>query len=370
MLQAKENMIGQMALCPVCNSEQVVPPEDQGLLQPALPAPEAEPTPARNRREEEDRPRRQHDPTEDLTRRIRYNEDRERRRKPSPPAPPTSNKALYGLLLGIFSFLCLFLTGIPAMILGWMAMRDVNRSAGKLGGWGMGLSSLILGLVGTFLVSPCIGFGVIWPVWTFISEQTDKTTTNNDLKQIGQAMHGFHNANMHFPGAAIRGPDNKPLLSWRVDLLPYLGEKALHQQFRLNEPWDSDNNKPLIQKMPKIYAHPLDRASNQAGLTHYQVCVGKGTVFENPLGNRLTEITDGTSNTVMVLEARTPVIWTKPDDLAFDPNGPLPILGGQFKRGFQALMCDGSVRFLENSLDNQTRRLMIQRNDGMPIWLP
>ncbi len=365
MLQAKETMIGQKALCPLCHTEQEIPAEDQGVLQSALPAPETEPAPAPRSRWNEDRPGRQHDPTEDLTRRIRS-----RRRKPEAPAPPMSGKAVFGLLLGIFSFLFLFLTGIPAMILGYLAMRDVTRSAGKKGGWGLGLSALILGSVCTFLVSPCIGFGVVWPIWSFVSEQTVRSTTRNDLQQIGMAMNAFHNTNNRFPGAAIRDPKGQPLLSWRVELLPYLGENALHQQFHLNEPWDSDHNKTLIPKMPKCYAHPLDQTSNRAGLTHYQVCVGRGTAFENPRGHRLTEITDGTSNTAMVLEASTPVEWTRPDDLPFDPNGPLPILGGLFKDGFQVLMCDGSVRFLQNSLDKQTRRLMIQRNDGMPIWLP
>ena len=146
-----------------------------------------------------------------------------------------------------------------------------------------------------------------------------------------------------------------------MTLLPNLGEDALFQQFRLDEPWDSAANLPLVQKMPKVYAHPRDRSANQAGKTHYQVCVGPGTVFESPEGHSMAEITDARFDTAMVLEASNAVTWTKPDDLPFDPNGPLPILGGQFPSGFYVLMCDSTVRFLGNTLDNQTRQFMIQR---------
>ena len=79
---------------------------------------------------------------------------------------------------------------------------------------------------------------------------------------------------------------------------------------------------------------------------------------------KITDMTDGTSNTLMVAEAAEPVIWTKPDDLAFDPDKPLPKLGGHFPGGFNAAFMDGSVRFLHQTMSEKTLKALITRNGG------
>src|SRR5690348_7028267 len=63
-----------------------------------------------------------------------------------------------------------------------------------------------------------------------------------NLKKIGLAMQEFASSyNNAFPSAASV-KDGKPYCSWRVKLLPYLGESALYKQYHMNEPWDSPNN--------------------------------------------------------------------------------------------------------------------------------
>ncbi len=369
MLQATEEMIGQQALCPVCQSVQVVPAEDQGLLQTALPASKTEsaaPPPP-----EKTRPRRRDDEEDDedrpRSRRFRTNV---RLREGSLPVVPLSGRAITAVILGVLSFLGLLITGIPAMLLGYLAMRDVSRNPGKRSGWGLGLTGLILGAVCTFLYTPCIGVGLIWPLYSLVSEFSDQKTATENLKEVGRAMLAYHGRNNHFPGAAVQNKKGESLLSWRVALLPYLGEDDLYAQFRLDEPWDSASNLPLVQKMPRVYTHPLDRAANRAGLTYFQVCVGPQTVFEKPQGHAMVEITDGTANTAMVLEAARPVTWTKPEDLTFNPAGPLPPVGGRFQRGFYVLMCDGSVHRLDSTFASRTLHLMITRNDGIRFTLP
>ena len=89
--------------------------------------------------------------------------------------------------------------------------------------------------------------------------------------------------------------------------------------------------------------------------------VGQPTVTPSPIfvpGQRVTMvgITDGTSNTIMVVEAAKGMPWTKPDDIPFDNGKLVPRLGGVFKEGFNAAMCDGSVRFIKNSISEQTLR--------------
>ncbi len=366
MLQAKETMIGQLALCPVCDSEQVVPAQDESAPPTARPSEEAEASSESSRKKARSGRWSSRDEDDSLPRAL--DEDRPRLRTRS--GPPTSGKAMGALILGIFSFVALLLTGIPAMLLGYLAMRDVKRANGKLVGWGMGLSGLILGGLGVFVLTPLIACTVIWPIYSFLVENSLKKPVSADLQQIGIALHKYLSTNQRFPGAAIRGPDGKALLSWRVALLPSLGEDALYQQFHLNEPWDSPHNQRLALKMPKVFAHPLDQPANQSGKTHYQVCVGPGTVFERPEGHGLFEITDGTSQTALVLEANRAVVWTSPEDLLFDPQGLPPDLGGLFRDGFHVLLCDGSVRFVHNSVGAHAKRCLIQRNDGMFFWLP
>ena len=102
----------------------------------------------------------------------------------------------------------------------------------------------------------------------------------NDLKQLGLGTHSYTDANNDYlPPAAIADKNSKPLLSWRVLLLPYMGEDSLYNEFHLDEPWDSDHNKKLLEKMPRIFALPDSQAFKDHE-THYQAIVGKDTVFD------------------------------------------------------------------------------------------
>lgn len=168
----------------------------------------------------------------------------------------------------------------------------------------------------------------------------------NNLKQIGLAMHNYHDANLSLPSHAIYSKDGKtPLLSWRVAILPFIAEEPLYKEFKLDEPWDSAHNKKLIVRMPKTYE--INMGKKGEGLTYYQVFTGTGTLFDGTKKMKFQDIGNGTSNTLLAVEARDPVVWTKPSDLTLPKDkDKLPPLGGLFKNGFHVLMCDGSVRML------------------------
>lgn len=191
--------------------------------------------------------------------------------------------------------------------------------------------------------------------------QKDVTASQNNLKQIGLAFHNFHDVMEHLPGD-ITDKDGKPLLSWRVAILPYVEQEALYKQFKLDEPWDSANNKPLIEKMPKLYA-PV-RVQAKAGETYYQVFTGDKAIFGPKKKPKITGITDGTSNTGMVFEAGDPITWTKPGDLAFTEKDELPRLGGLFDGQCNVVLCDGSVRRLKKGADEKELRKFIMPSDG------
>jgi hypothetical protein len=204
----------------------------------------------------------------------------------------------------------------------------------------------------------------------------------NNLKQIGLALHSYHDTHKVFPPIAICSPDGKPLLSWRVAILPYLEEERIFQNFNMNQAWDGPDNIKLLSKMPKIYT-PIGMKTKEAHTTFYQGFIGTGPDVQNrtawglldakrpfgpppPRGMGITHFQDGTSNTLLVVEAGEAVPWTKPVDIPYDANKPVPKLGGNFKDGFHVLFADGSVRFVRQ-FHEPTLRLLITPNDGMPV---
>jgi hypothetical protein len=195
-----------------------------------------------------------------------------------------------------------------------------------------------------------------------VREAAARIQSVNNLKQLALAMHSYHDANNSFPPHAVYSKDGKPLLSWRVLLLPYIDQNKLYEEFKLDEPWDSEHNKKLLEKMPVLFACP--GAKTGPTDTVYQAFVGPGAGFEGKKGVKIPDITDGTSNTIMFVEAAAAVPWTKPEDLAFDPAKPLPKLGGHFKGGFNAAIFDGSVRFISNAVKAETLKAAITRNGG------
>src|SRR5581483_1997574 len=152
------------------------------------------------------------------------------------------------------------------------------------------------------------------------------------LQQLGLAMHNYHDAHGHFPTNAIYSKNSKPLLSWRVALLPYLGHNDLYKQFKLDESWDSEHNKQLIEKMPDVFRSPRMRLK-QAGMTTYLAPLGEHLLFTGTDKKiKIADITDGTSNTIMLVDTADDqaVVWTRPEDLKVDANAPLKGLVGHY----------------------------------------
>jgi Protein of unknown function (DUF1559) len=183
----------------------------------------------------------------------------------------------------------------------------------------------------------------------------------NNLKQLGLAMHNYHSSKGSFPPKAVFDKDGKALLSWRVLLLPYLDQRKLAEEIHLDEAWDSEHNKKLVESMPKVFQSGGE--SEKPGETAYLAFTGKGTIFDGKKGIKLLEITDGTSNTIMFVESARGVPWTKPEDLAYDPDKPLPKLG-LVPEGFLSTFCDGSVRFLRSNVPEETLRALITASGG------
>ena len=106
-----------------------------------------------------------------------------------------------------------------------------------------------------------------------------RAATVNNLKNLAIALLNYQSASKKFPTRATFNADGKPLLSWRVLVLPFLGqeEEKLFEEFHLDEPWDSDHNRKLIARMPAVFKNPR---IDKPGMTNYLAVVGKECMFD------------------------------------------------------------------------------------------
>jgi len=153
-------------------------------------------------------------------------------------------------------------------------------------------------------------------------------------------------------------------LSWRVYLLPLLGEQGLYEQFHLNERWDSPHNRSLIPQMPAVFG------TNPEGKTRFQMIVGSETLFKSGKSPDVNALRDDPAQTIVVIETGEDKadFWTKPGGLPFDPRNPTRCLGkaddGQAE--YQAIMLDWSVQKIPTSISEDEFRALVQPSDGKP----
>jgi hypothetical protein len=217
-----------------------------------------------------------------------------------------------------------------------------------------------------------VGVALLLPAVQSARTAARRAQSTNNLKQIALAFHNYHSVHNRFPPQAIANRDGKPCLSWRVEILPFLEQQALFDEFKRDEPWDSPHNKALITRMPAVFAVP--GASAAPGHTFYRGFSGAKALFDPEVktGIGIASITDGTSNTLGIVEAKEAVPWTRPDaEIPFDPvlkpeqmSRLLQSLGGHFPGGFDAMFLDGSVRFIKTSINMITLHALITRNEG------
>jgi hypothetical protein len=182
----------------------------------------------------------------------------------------------------------------------------------------------------------------------------------NNLKQLALAFHNYADANRAFP-TDVYSADGSPLLSWRVRLLPYMEEASLYSQFKLEEPWDSENNRPLLDQMPAVFRSP--DSEYLFNRTRYVTLDGENTLFPGNEKLSFRDVTDGTSNTIMFVQVHpdAAVEWTRPADVDFNPERPFANVAQQ--RGeFLAAYCDGSVHRLSLGIGKEVMTALATRN--------
>jgi len=198
-----------------------------------------------------------------------------------------------------------------------------------------------------------------------VQEARNRTASSNSLKQIGLAFHNYASENRDALPGDVLGKDGKQLLSWRVRILPYIGEKELFKQFKLDEPWDSKHNLRLVEKMPRVFSSPRVTLKRK-GYTVYQVFSGPGALFRSgKTPYTIANIPDGTSNTILAVETSKAVPWTKPADISYDRDKAIPDFGKANDGKPLAVLVDGSVRVLDlKKVSSTTLKNAISPDDG------
>ena len=290
----------------------------------------------------------------------------------------TSGAATASMILGILSFCFSILTGIPAIICGIIALMNISKSRGRLRGQGQAIAGIVCACLGCFAILPAL----LLPAIQAARESARRVQSMNNLKMVGLALHNHSDTYRVLPAANSLGhsmsadgvlPEGAEGLSWRVHLLPFMEGAYLYEQFHLDGPWDRPHNKNLIPQMPAIYQS--SSFNLEPGMTPYVALLNppgdderRNTIFGDGRSRTgFAQIPDGLSNTIVVVEAHPDqaVVWTKPEDLVYDPNNPLAGLEGARPGGFNVLFMDASVQFISNDIDPQTFHAMVFRDDAL-----
>lgn len=231
----------------------------------------------------------------------------------------------------------------------------------KSGSNTMIIVSVVLGVVALVALLLCAGaIALLYPAVSAARTAAQRMESQNNLKQIGLALHNYHDVHGQFPAPAIFSDDGTPLLSWRVVVLPYLENgQELYDRFELTESWNSPHNLPLIDEMPDAFRSPL--LDLPEGQTVYLAISDDEAVFTSSQPVSIADIADGAANTAMVLEVRNGIPWSAPQDITLERAAAEMALGGP--RG--VLLADGSVHaFGPGEIDADKARAMCTRAGG------
>ena len=203
-------------------------------------------------------------------------------------------------------------------------------------------------------------------------KSTRRRQRMQQFKEISLAILNYESAKKHLPPPAICDANGKPLLSWRVAILPYLDQNELYKKFRLDEPWDSPHNLPWSKVMVEAYSDPALPEVAREFKTTYVLPTGAGTALDSETGATFRDISDGTSMTILLVEVppEEAVIWTKPEDWEVDLDHPMQGLERNDRNHFTAAWCDGSVSIIPDDVKPEVLKAILTRAGSETVDRP
>ncbi len=241
---------------------------------------------------------------------------------------------------------------------------------------GSGMSTgAVVAIVAAVVAIPmlliCVGVlvALLIPATQAAREAARRMQCTNNMKQIGLAMHNYHSTYKAFPPAYTTDANGKPLHSWRTLLLPFFEQQALYSKIDLDKPWDDPVNLPFNQVVVPVFACPSGHTDSPEK-TCYQVVLDPAGIFSGPTPCPISTITDGTSNTLLVIETESEnaVPWMAPIDIDL----PTFLTIGQntvtnHPGVHNAALADGAVRTISNAIDSQTAQALVTKAGGEVI---
>jgi hypothetical protein len=231
-------------------------------------------------------------------------------------------------------------------------------------GAGIGLLFVVLGGAAMLCICGGVLVALLLPAVQAAREAARRSQSQNNLRVLALALHSYHDTYDTLPPAVVTDANGKPLYSGRVLLLPFMEQQALYDAFDLTKAWDSPENSEISQTSIKTFIDPS--SPNPApGKTDYLFVTGKGTVFEDDKAVDFQSITDGLSNTIVLIEAKNQnASWAEPKDIDF--SQPMALPPGNHPGGNIAAFGDGSVQFIGSTRSPEGVRKLATRaaNDG------
>ncbi|HXG13061.1 MAG TPA: DUF1559 domain-containing protein [Gemmataceae bacterium] len=298
------------------------------------------------------------------------------------PPPRVSGKAVVAGVLGLLSLVLLIVTGLPALLVGFLALREINQSDGRLGGRRLAVGGMVLGAFGTLVFVIWVGTVVLFQ----LREESNRVLCQNNLRVIGQAANLFYEEEKLYPAGTIPNnalpPDRR--LSWLVSLLPLLPQepgskihrpKATYDAINQNLAWDAPANAEAVNTPIRWFLCRSDLAtpaSHRPALTSYVGIAGVGAdapelpadspragVFGYDRRTSRENITAGISHTMLATE-------TAQDNGPWAAGGPATVrgvvpgqqpyigfgrpFGGCHPGGLNVLFVDGHVEFIKDTI--------------------
>jgi len=197
---------------------------------------------------------------------------------------------------------------------------------------------------------------------------------SNHLKQIGLSLQNYHDTYGSFPPVHIADSKGQPIHSWRVLILPFIEQKALYDRYSFDEPWDGPNNRKLHNEIVGVFCCPSDHANQPRTHTSYVAVMGPNTMWPGSKATKYSDLTDGTSNTIMVVETHNSGIhWMEPRDLHMTqmPLAVNPPQGQGISSGHPnvalAVFADGHTNALTSKTPPDIIRRLLTIADGETI---
>jgi hypothetical protein len=232
-------------------------------------------------------------------------------------------------------------------------------------------------------------FVFVLPMISAAREAARRMQCTSHLKGLALAMHNYHDVYHSFPPAYTVDPSGKPLHSWRVLILPYIEQQQLYDKIRLDEPWDSEYNSQFHSQVFRVFLFqcPSDdysggraflgkrfiRLQNANLNCNYSVVIGEQTVFPGSKPVKISDIKDGTSNTILIVERMFPICWMDPaheitfDDACLGINASIYGSGSGHTGGCNMALADCGINFISETIEPETLKAVLTKADGEAV---